>query len=240
MTAVSLFLQLLQSFTAIYATIYPLLLTILTALQSLLSLAAISPLFISINVLYSVLLEKLLLPLVISSFLLTISSQLYPVISFTRLVQLIRKVLLLCVALYMLLYTSILAISTVMLRFSSNFGMTMRRLIEQNVPLVGSVMTEIFSLIRQFQFVASSTLSFTALLAVGLLLFIPVVTLLLYSFTLFVGAAIVEPLLGSTHAYVLEELAKTLLLMCAVAFIFMSQLFMTVIILYAGVNFTWS
>lgn len=238
--AITQFLEVLQVFTVIYATIYPLLLTFLTALQSLFMLASISPIFIAVNVIYSFLLEKLLIPLIVGSFFLTVSTQLYPAISFTRLVQFIRKAVLICIALYMMVYTSILAISTLAIRFSTSFGMTLRKLFEQNVPLVGTVLTEIFALIRQFKFVTTSALSLSALVAVALVLFVPVITMLLYSVTLFAAAAIVEPLLGGAQAHFLEELAKTLLLMTAIAFIFMSQLFVTVIILYVGVNFSWS
>ena len=240
MQAIAIFSELLKLFVGIYTTIYPLLFTFFTALQSFLSLVSISPLFIAINSVYIVLLDRFLLPIIVTSLLLTVSSYIYPAISFNRLAQLLRKAVLLFLTVFMLLYSSVLAVSTALLRSTSSMGATIRKLFEQNIPLVGSVFTEIVGLVKQFQFVASSGVGITALLFGALALFTPVLTLFLYSAALSMSAAIVEPFMQSSYAQLVEEFSKTLFVLTALSFILMSQLFVTLVILYVGVNFGWS
>ena len=240
MQALVIFQQLLHLFIGIYTTMYPLLFTFFTALQSFLSLVSISPLFIAINSVYVLLLQRFLIPIIVTSLLLTISSYLYPAISFQRLAQLLRKSILVFLALFMLIYSSVLAVSTALLRSTSTVGTTIRKLFEQNIPLVGSVFTEILGLVKQFQFVASSGVGLTALIISALALFTPVLSLFLYSVALSVSSAIVEPFMHATYAQLIEEFSKTLFMLTALTFILMSQLFVTLVILYVGVNFQWS
>lgn len=210
--------ELASIFSAFFLAFIPLVSTILAIMQSLISLVAWSPAVIFVLQLLIYCCDKLLIPSLFTALIFDICSRLYPQVTFFKVAELIRKTVFSIIAASILLLSSILTFSSVaFFSIQDTLANPLKKVIEQNVPIIGSLLVEGMSLLKKFQSTATTITGFTTITALLILSFYPAVTLLIKAFTFKLAGAIAEPFVNSRVSSVLDDIGNTLFMLCAIA-----------------------
>ena len=210
--------ELASIFSAFFLAFIPLVSTILAIMQSLISLVAWSPAVIFVLQLLIYCCDKLLIPSLFTALIFDICSRLYPQVTFLKVAELIRKTVFSIIAASILLLSSILTFSSVaFFSIQDTLANPLKKVIEQNVPIIGSLLVEGMSLLKKFQSTATTITGFTTITALLILSFYPAVTLLIKAFTFKLAGAIAEPFVNSRVSSVLDDIGNTLFMLCAIA-----------------------
>lgn len=174
--------------------------------------------------------EKLLIPLLITTMLLDFISRFNPSTSFTKLTELIRTSLLSIVSAIVVSYSFFISIQGfVSWNISSAVSEPVKKLIQQNIPFVGSFFSESLSTFTRF---SSSITAVTGTgLAVGILVVVLVPTLktILIAFCYRFVAAFVEPFAPEDLADFLDDIGKSLFVLSIISFLIAFAFFYTAI-----------
>lgn len=210
--------QLLTIFSAFFLALIPLVSTILVVLQSVLTFIAWTPMIIFLLQMLIHICETWLLPSIMVALVLDLCSRLYPDISFLRLADLIRKSIFSIIAAAILVLSSVLTISGFSW-FVLNDTVTspIKKVIEQNVPIIGSLLVQGMSLLKTFQATATTFVGLSSVMLMLALAFTPAVLLLIKAFTLKLAGAITEPFMDKAISQLLDDLGHTLFLLCGIA-----------------------
>ena len=210
--------ELASIFSAFFLAFIPLVSTVLAIMQSLISLVAWSPAVIFVLQLLVYCCDKLLIPSLFTALIFDICSRLYPQVTFLKVAELIRKTVFSIIAASILLLSSILTFSSVaFFSIQDTLANPLKKVIEQNVPIIGSLLVEGMSLLKKFQSTATTITGFTTITALVILSFYPAVTLLIKAFTFKLAGAIAEPFVNSRVSSVLDDIGNTLFMLCAIA-----------------------
>ncbi|MGM9945769.1 MAG: stage III sporulation protein AE [Lysinibacillus sp.] len=210
--------ELASIFSAFFLAFIPLVSTVLAIMQSLISLVAWSPAVIFVLQLLVYICDKLLIPSLFTALIFDICSRLYPQVTFLKVAELIRKTVFSIIAASILLLSSILTFSSVaFFSIQDTLANPLKKVIEQNVPIIGSLLVEGMSLLKKFQSTATTVTGFTAITTLLILSFYPAVTLLIKAFTFKLAGAIAEPFVNSRISSVLDDIGNTLFMLCAIA-----------------------
>lgn len=210
--------ELASIFSAFFLAFIPLVSTVLAIMQSLISLVAWSPAVIFVLQLLVYCCDKLLIPSLFTALIFDICSRLYPQVTFLKVAELIRKTVFSIIAASILLLSSILTFSSVaFFSIQDTLANPLKKVIEQNVPIIGSLLVEGMSLLKKFQSTATTITGFTTITALLILSFYPAVTLLIKAFTFKLAGAIAEPFVNSRVSSVLDDIGNTLFMLCAIA-----------------------
>lgn len=210
--------ELSSIFSAFFLAFIPLVSTVLAIMQSLISLVAWSPAVIFVLQLLVYICDKLLIPSLFTALIFDICSRLYPQVTFFKVADLIRKTVFSIIAASILLLSSILTFSSVaFFSIQDTLANPLKKVIEQNVPIIGSLLVEGMSLLKKFQSTATTITGFTTITALLILSFYPAVTLLIKAFTFKLSGAIAEPFVNSRISSLLDDIGNTLFMLCAIA-----------------------
>ena len=210
--------ELASIFSAFFLAFIPLVSTVLAIMQSLISLVAWSPAVIFVLQLLVYCCDKLLIPSLFTALIFDICSRLYPQVTFLKVAELIRKTVFSIIAASILLLSSILTFSSVaFFSIQDTLANPLKKVIEQNVPIIGSLLVEGMSLLKKFQSTATTITGFTTITALLVLSFYPAITLLIKAFTFKLAGAIAEPFVNGRVSSVLDDIGNTLFMLCAIA-----------------------
>lgn len=203
-----------------FLSIYPILTAAIVAAGSAFSVLNFQPamlLFANGSVVFA---EKLLLPLLTMALLLDVASRLLPEIPFTRLAEILRTTLLGGVSTIVAAYSIFITVGgTMSWALSGIASEPIKELIQQNIPLIGSFMTESIGSIGRYSSgvgVFASGWIISSIWTVALLPSLKtLVTALFYRWT----AALIEPFAEREITGLLDDIGKTLLVLCAISFL---------------------
>lgn len=203
-----------------FLSVYPILTAAIVAAGSAFSVLNFQPamlLFANGSVVFA---EKLLLPLLTMALLLDVASRLLPEIPFTRLAEILRTTLLGGVSTIVAAYSIFITVGgTMSWALSGIASEPIKELIQQNIPLIGSFMTESIGSIGRYSSgvgVFASGWIISSIWTVALLPSLKtLVTALFYRWT----AALIEPFAEREITGLLDDIGKTLLVLCAISFL---------------------
>lgn len=228
--------NLLTVFNHFFLAFIPFMTSIFALLQSVWAFLAWSPMLVIFIEFLLYVCNRWLLPLLQISLLLSVVSRLIPQMSFHRLAELIRKSVLSIVSASLVAISSVLSIASVAFFSFDSIKGSVKRMIEQNVPFIGSVLTESLSLLQRFQSTATTGIGFATIGAFIFISFYPVCRLLLAAFTVKLCAGIAEPFVGEPISGLLEDCSKVLFVLCGVALLLTIGYIMMWLLLYAIVQ----
>lgn len=164
--------------------------------------------------------EKLLIPLLTCALVFDMCTRLLPEISFAKMADLIRTTLLGVVAAVVAAYSLFMTISGTMSWAIS--GMTIepvKELIQRNIPFIGSFIIDSIGVIGNYTSGAAIFLSAWLLVTVWTIALLPTMKTLLLAFFYRGVAAFLEPIIDEDIAGLLDDVGKTLFVLCAVSFL---------------------
>ena len=167
-----------------------------------------------------VLTQKLLIPLLTVALILDVSTRLLPQIPFTRFADLIRTTLLGAVSAVVATYSIFITVGGTMSWALS--GMTsepIKELIQQNIPLIGSVMTDSIGAIGKYSSGVSIFVGGWVISAIATIAIIPSLKTLFVALMYRGMAAIIEPFADEDLTGMLDDIGKTLFVLCAISFL---------------------
>lgn len=212
--------QVMYTVSSMFIGVYPIITAVILAAGGTFNLLNFQPtmlLFANGAVFFA---DRLLIPLLMMALLLDVASRLLPDISFTRLADLIRTTLLGAVSAIVAAYSIfITAGGTMSWALSGTMSEPIKELIQQNVPIIGSFMTESMSSIGRYSSGVSIFVGGWLMTTVWTVAILPslktLVTALFYRWT----AALIEPFADEDITGLVDDIGKTLFVLCAVSFL---------------------
>lgn len=204
----------------LFIAVYPILTASMIAAGGAFSLLNFQPAMLLFANGAIVLAEKLLIPLLTMALVLDMSTRLLPSVPFTRFSDLLRTSLLGAVSAIVATYSIfITAGGTMSWALTGMASEPVKELIKQNVPLIGTFMTDSIGAIGRYSsgvsvFVGGWLISTVATVAV-LPSLKTLVVALCYRWT----AAMIEPFADKDIAGMLDDIGKTLFVLCAISFL---------------------
>ncbi|AXH99061.1 hypothetical protein DV702_04520 [Sporosarcina sp. PTS2304] len=164
--------------------------------------------------------EKFLLPILLTALLLDILTRLMPEIVFTRMADLLRTSLLAIVSAMVAAY-SIFITAGGALTWTLNGALNepLKELIKQNIPLIGSLLTDTLGSIGRYSSGATAYVSVWLLLSIWTIALLPAIKILGTAFLYRWTAAIIEPFAQREVAGLLDDIGRTLFVLCAISFL---------------------
>ena len=164
--------------------------------------------------------SKWLIPGVLLAIVFDVCSVIVKEISFTRIAELIRFTIMSIVSASVICYVLLMTASGVA-AFSVNAAVAepVKKLIEENIPVVGSFIVDSFSIFQHMTQFTSSLTSISAFIAVITVSFIPTMQLVVSAYSLKMLAAILEPIAFDDICRLLDQVSKSLFTLCAVSFL---------------------
>ena len=87
------------------------------------------------------------------------------------------------------------------------------------MPIIGSLLVEGMSMLKNFQSTATTVTGFTTITALVLMSFYPAASLLIKAFTFKLAGAIAEPFVDGRISQLLDDIGKTLFILCAIGLV---------------------
>ncbi|MCH7321856.1 stage III sporulation protein AE [Solibacillus sp. MA9] len=208
-------ISILQSF---FVAVIPILSVMLLTMQSIFTLLAWNPIVIVVIQFLLFVSTKLLIPSLIIALLLDISTKIFPAISFARASDLLRSSVLSFIIAAIVALTSILTFSgAALIQINDAVKSPIKKLIEQNIPLIGNLIVEGLSFFQKSQSIVSSFIGVSFLAVVFSAAFAPAIMLLGHALTFKVIGAIIEPFTNTRLSALFDDVGKTLFVACAVS-----------------------
>ena len=244
MDAFSLMGDLVNVASDFFLAITPILTSLLVVLNSVFSFIAWSPVILFIFEILILLCKKILIPAITVALILDFCTRFMQDISFSKASELIRGSVMTLITASLIAMVTVLSFTGVaFFTIDQAIASPVKKVIEQTVPIVGSLIVEGFSIFHKYQSTATTVVGFGAMSAFWGASFYPAGRLLIHALTFKFIAAIVEPFTGSTISGLLDDVGKSLLLLCAVAillgiaFVFIWLILMVIMQLGVGKSF---
>ncbi len=213
----------------IYVVLSPLLSSSLLLGSGLFSLLAISPVFLMFLQTILVLVSKFLIPALISTFVFDFITRMLPELSFAKMADFLRMSVLSIVSVSVVIYAMLLAANGVIIgTFSGDISEPVKRLISQNIPIIGSLVTESLNTFKKYSSAALVTTSTGLLVSVWSVTILPTLNILILGFSYRFLAAVLEPFTDSKVNGLIEDISRTLFVLCAVSFLIAFAYFFTI------------
>lgn len=208
------------SISMMFIGVYPMLTASMVAAGGAFSLLNFQPAMLLFANGAVVLAEKLLVPLLTGALLLDVASRLLPEIPFTRLADLIRTTLLGSISAIVAAYSIFITVGgTMSWALTGITSEPVKELIQQNIPLIGSFMTESIGSIGRYSSGVSVFVGGWLISGVWTVALVPsmktLLTALFYRWT----AALIEPFADEDISGLLDDIGKTLFVLCAISFL---------------------
>lgn len=239
LSAFTLIEEIASVFSGLFLSLYPLLSTMLLFSNSVLSVMSWHPAILFFVQLMVYISSKWLIPAVGIAIILDFASTLVPNVSFARMAELLRFTVLTIVSACVIGYTFLMTISGIaLLSVSQVVSGPLKKVVEQTIPLVGSFVVEGFSLFNQFTTLTTSWLGITAMVTVWTLAFLPTLQLVLSAFTFKYLAALLEPIAYGEISRLLDEVGRSIFVLCGVSFLLAFAFVFTCLFLLVMVKMT--
>ncbi|WP_440496169.1 stage III sporulation protein AE [Solibacillus silvestris] len=210
-------IALLQNF---FLAILPIMTFMLLTIQTVFTAIAWNPiiiLFIQIILFVS---TKALIPGLVLALLFDICTKIYPAISFTKAAELIRSSILSIMIASVVALTSILTLSGIaFIQLNDALKSPIKKLIEQNIPLIGNLIVEGLSFFQKTQSTVSTFVGLSFLTIIWGAAFYPAIILMLHALLFKTIGAIIEPFTNMRMSSLFDDVGKSLFVLCAVAFL---------------------
>ncbi|KOS68098.1 stage III sporulation protein AE [Lysinibacillus contaminans] len=212
--------EIAQGISHIFMAFYPILTSTFLLSSSVMAIASWQPFILFFVQVLTIVSAKWLIPAVLLAVVFDVSSVIVKDISFTRIAEFIRFTILSIVSASVICYIILMSASGVA-AFSVNRAVAepVKKLIEENIPIVGSFIVDSFSMFQQMSQFSTSITSISAFVAVVTVAFIPTVQLVVSAYSLKLLAAILEPIAFDDICKLLEQVSKSLFTLCAVSFL---------------------
>ncbi|MEO4052431.1 stage III sporulation protein AE [Solibacillus sp. CAU 1738] len=212
--------QLAEVFSAFFLALIPVLTSVMIVLQSVLAFVAWSPIVLFLMQLLMHLSSNVLIPALFTSLVFDFCTRFLPNISFKKLADLIRMMSMAMIAASSLAISMVLTFSGVaFFTVDAVVSSPLKKMVEQTIPFVGSIVVQGFSLFQKFQGTATTITGFTTITAFWAAAFYPAGTLLVYAFSCKFLGAITEPFTSGNVSGFIDDIGNTLFVLCAVAII---------------------
>ncbi|WP_438310698.1 stage III sporulation protein AE [Sporosarcina sp. FA9] len=167
-----------------------------------------------------VLADRVLIPLLTATLVFDLASRLLPEIPFTKMADLIRTTLLGAVSASVAAYSIFITTGGTMTWALS--GLTsgpVKELISQNIPLIGSFMTDSLSTIGKYSSGVSIFAGGWLITSIWTVALLPSMKTLIIAFFYRWTAALIEPFAHEDLTGIIDDIGKTLFVLCAVSFL---------------------
>lgn len=222
--------KLMKSIAMLFVTSYPILTAGMAISGNALSLLNFQPallLFANGAVFFA---DRLLLPLVTTALLFDIVTRLNPLISYSKLSDMLRTTLLAVVSSIVAAYSIfITAGGAVSWGISEAASEPLKELIRQNIPFVGSFVTDSMGALGRYSSGAGFMVGGWLLVTLWGIAILPVVQTLLLAFLYRWCAALIEPFTSSELSDVLDDIGRSLFVLCAITFLMIFAFVYTVL-----------
>lgn len=233
--------QIIGLFQHFFILLLPILTAMLYAVQAVFLLIAWHPILLVFIQFLLWVTQQAVLPMLVSAVVLDCCTRLLPAISFAKASEFLRQAVLSIVVVSVLTLTAALSFTgAAFFQLSDAVKSPIKKLIEQNIPLIGNLIVEGLSLFQKSQSVVVSLAGMAFLTTAWLAAFYPAVTLLLHALTFKLLGSVTEPLTNARISGLFDDIAKTLFVLCAVAlllgFILVFIVMLGLVILQFGVK----
>lgn len=209
-----------NSISLLFISIYPILTASMVAAGGAFSLLNFQPAMLLFANGAVVLAEYVLIPLLTAALTFDLVTRLLPSVPFTKMADLIRTTLLGTVSAVVAAYSIfITAGGTMSWALSGLASEPIKELIRQNIPLIGSFMTDSMGTIGRYSSGASVFAGGWLISTVTTVAIIPSLKTLLVAFFYRWTAALIEPFADEDITGILDDIGKTLFVLCAVSFL---------------------
>lgn len=244
MESFSLMGQLAGIFSDFFMALYPVLASLLVILNAVFSFVAWSPIIFFIFQALIFLCKNILIPAITVSLILDFCTRFIQEMSFSKASDLIRGSVMTLITATLLAMMTVLSFTGVaFFTIDRTIATPAKKVIEQTIPIVGSLIVEGFSIFQKYQSTATTVAGFSAMTAFWLAAFYPAGKLLIHAMTFKFLAAIIEPFTSGSVSGLIDDVGKSLLVLCAVAlllgiaFVFIWLLLMVIMQLGVGKTF---
>ncbi len=209
-----------HSISMMFISIYPILTASMIAAGGAFSMLNFQPAMLLFANGAIVLTEKVLIPLLTAALILDLVSRILPAVPFTKMADLIRTTLLGSVSAIVAAYSIFITVGgTMSWALTGLASEPIKELIRQNVPLIGSFMTESMGTIGRYSSGASIFAGGWLISAVWTVALVPSFKTLLTAFFYRWTAALIEPFANEDITGILDDIGRTLFVLCAVSFL---------------------
>ncbi|WP_172369232.1 stage III sporulation protein AE [Sporosarcina jiandibaonis] len=208
------------SVSMMFIAVYPILTATMIAAGGAFSLLNFQPAMLLFANGAVVLTEKLLIPLLTTALLLDVGTRLLPDVPFTKLAEIIRTTLIGLVSAVVAAYSIFITVGgTMSWALSGLASEPLKELVQQNIPLIGSFMTESLGSIGRYSSGVSVFVGGWLISSIWTVALVPsmktLLTALFYRWT----AALIEPFADEDITGLLDDIGKTLFVLCAISFL---------------------
>lgn len=212
--------EIAQGLAHLFTAFYPILTSSFMLSSSITAIASWQPFLLFFVQVLTIISSKWLIPGVLLAIVFDVCSVIVKEISFTRIADLIRFTIMSIVSASVICYVLLMTAGGVA-TFSVNAAVAepVKKLIEENIPVVGSFIVDSFSMFQHMTQFTSSLTSISAFIAVITVSFIPTVQLVVSAYSLKMLAAILEPIAFDDICRLLDQISKSLFTLCAVSFL---------------------
>ncbi|MHA6259522.1 stage III sporulation protein AE [Sporosarcina sp. CAU 1771] len=212
--------EIAKSVSLMFIGVYPILTASMIASGGAFSLLNFQPAMLLFANGAIVLTDQLLIPLLTATLIFDVASRLLPEIPFTKMAELIRTTLLGVVSALVAGYSIFITTGgTLTWALSGLTSGPVKELIRQNVPLIGSFMTESLSTIGKYSSGVSIFAGGWLITSIWTVALIPSLSTLITAFFYRWTAALIEPFAHEDITGVIDDIGKTLFVLCAVSFL---------------------
>ncbi|MEZ7170970.1 stage III sporulation protein AE [Sporosarcina sp. OR05] len=209
-----------QSIATIFISIYPLLTASIIASGGSFSMLNFQPAMLLFANGAVLLADKVLIPMLAAAILLDILTRILPDVSFSKMSDLLRTTLLGVVSALVAAYSIfITAGGTLSWALTGVTSEPIKELVRQNVPLIGSFLTDSMGAIGRYSSGASVFVGAWLIITIWTVALLPTLKTLLTGFLYRWTAALIEPFAHEEITGVLDDIGKTLFVLCAVSFL---------------------
>jgi len=209
-----------NSISMMFISIYPILTASMIAAGGAFSMLNFQPAMLLFANGAIVLTEKVLIPLLTAALILDLVSRILPAVPFTKMADLIRTTLLGTVSAVVAAYSIFITVGgTMSWALTGLASEPIKELIRQNVPLIGSFMTESMGTMGRYSSGASVFAGGWLISAIWTVALIPSFKTLLTAFFYRWTAALIEPFANEDITGILDDIGRTLFVLCAVSFL---------------------
>ena len=228
-------LELIQSMTSelvtLFLSIYPILTLGIAASGGAFLITSWNPAVMLFASFTTVLAGKILIPAIMAAFLFDLISRIHPPTSFAKMSDLIRLTLIGSTSIILLLYSIFMSVNGVITwAVSGTVNETVKRLIQNNIPFVGSLLTESISTMKNFSSSASVITGNAVIISVLMLVAIPTIQTILIAFLYRLLGAILEPFVDGNISGLLDDIGKTLFVLSIISVLIAFTFFFTIIL----------
>lgn len=209
-----------QSIAALFVSIYPILTASILAAGGTFNMLNFQPAMLLFANGAIVLSDIVLIPLLSAALLFDIVSRFQPEMPFTKLADLLRSSLLGVVSAIVAAYSIFITTGgTISWALSGVTSEPLKELIRQNVPFIGSFVTDSLGAIGRYSSGASVFIGGWLIVTIWSVALLPTLKTLLIGFLYRWTAALIEPFANEDVTGVLDDIGKTLFTLCAVSFL---------------------